>query len=296
MSKRIQEIIKLTGLSDGPTSIVLAGVHGNEVCGIFAFKEILLTLKISAGTVYFIIGNPKAVAQNKRFVEFNLNRAFKPELQLTKQEKESYEYRRAQFLKAYFRKASALLDIHSSATPESTPFLICEANALSIVRRFPVRIVTSGFDQVNPGGTDEYMNRIGKIGICIECGQHTDREAKEIAKQAIYFFLESQGHIKYTPNIPPISQQRIIIQSIYISKRNFELSKNWSDFENVPKYSIIGTDGGMLVRAQKNSIILFARNCTNANQEAFYLGEKIKDSMSLKEKLGPYSEWPKDGH
>lgn len=285
-----QGIIELNGLFSGPTSIVMVGVHGNEVCGLNAIKEIIPEIEIISGKVFFIVGNPNAVAQNVRFAEFNLNRAFKNDSMISESEKKSYEYCRAQFLKFYLNQAGALLDIHSSATPNSIPFVICEENAISIVQKFPVKIVASGFDRVNPGGTDEYMNRTGKIGICIECGEHTDPQARNIAKQAIYSFLDSREHINSPVINEQMSQQRILVESIYYSTaETFNIAKAWGDFEKVPKGAVIGTDGNKEILAEVDSIILFARNRNGIGQEAFYLGREII-------KLGSYGDWPKDGH
>jgi len=289
MSVPIHEVVKLVGLRPGKVSVVIAGIHGNEPCGLMAFLEIIPKLKIDSGTVFFIIGNPNAVANNVRFTEFNLNRAFKHDNMISDPDKMSYEYFRAQYLKYYLNQADALLDIHSSFTPESIPFVICEENALPVVRMFPVQTITSGFDKVNPGGTDEYMNRIGKIGICIECGEHSNPGGKKIAKEAIFRFLAYQGHI------PPIvfeatPQKRIVMESIYYSRTdNFRLTKNWQDFEPVSKGSLIGTDGDTPVTAEYNGVILFVRNCTRVGGEAFYFGREIKT-------VGNYGDWPVDGH
>jgi succinylglutamate desuccinylase len=290
MNGNFREVVKLVGPNPGKTSVVMACVHGNEPCGLLAISEILPELRIDSGTVYFIIGNPNAVADNVRFTEFNLNRAFKRDSLIGESDRKSYEYYRAQYIKQYLDQSDALLDIHSSSTLGSVPFVICEGNALSIVQKFPVNIITSGFDRVNPGGTDEYMNRTGKIGICIECGEHNDPQAKDIAKEAIYSFLYSLGHIVRPVKFRQVPKRRILVESIYHSKTDkFELTKNWGDFEVITEGSIIGTDGEKPIIAQEESVILFARNCKQIGQEAFYLGREIK-------KLGPYGDWPIDGH
>ncbi len=285
-----KEIVKLVGPNNGPTSVVMVGVHGNEPCGLLALEELLLQLQINSGTVFFIVGNPNAVTENVRFTEFNLNRAFKEDDLLTNLERNSYEYHRAQFLKQYLNQTSALLDIHSSFTLDSTPFVICEENAFDIVKHFPVDLVVYGFDKINPGGTDYYMNSTGKIGICIECGEHLSEDAVKIAKQAILSFLTSRSHIYEQNLVTPTKQRKITVVSIYHSKtNNFKLSKGWGDFEKVSDGVLIGIDGQKQIFAEKDSIILFARNCDKIGGEAFYLAEENV-------KLGPYGEWPKDGH
>ena len=272
-----EDITELIGKDDGPTSIILAGVHGNERCGVDAFEKILSGLQINNGRVFFIYGNPRALALNKRQDEANLNRMFKYDENLSITEKNSYEYTRAQFLKKYLDQSGALLDIHASYTKNSVPFIICEPNAEEIVKYLPSNLIVSGFDDVEPGGTDYYMNRIGKIGICIECGYLGDDKSKEIAEKSIFAFLKARGHL--VNDVLPNEKLYIKIYDLYKTKTNeFTLSKPFEDFESLSGGQIIGKDGDSEIRVKKDSVILFARNLEIPDAEAFLLGEK-KNSL-----------------
>ena len=268
------DIFEFTGKQSGKTSVVLVGVHGDEPCGVEALQSILPSISILSGKVTFIIANPPALKENKRFLKANLNRMFLDPDNISKADKESYEYKRAQFIKTYLDKADSLLDIHASFTPESRPFVICEKNASAIVPFLPVDLVVSGFDNVEPGGTDYYMNSIGKIGICLECGYLGDPVATNIARLGILSYLQSQGHIDNV-TIEQRNQNFIRMTSLYKTKTSsFQLAKQFTDFEHIATESLIGTDGDNEVRAIKDSIILFARNPEGIDEEAFLLGEK----------------------
>lgn len=272
-----KNFIGITGKKSGPTSIILAGVHGDEKCGIEAFENVLPSLKIERGTVFFGFGNPRAIEAGKRFTESNLNRMFKNARLLSNKEKNSYEYGRARLLKKYLKRADTLLDIHASFTPNSKPFIICEANAEKIVKYLPITSIVSGFDQIQPGGTDYFMNSIGKIGICIECGYLGDQKTTKMAEKNIIAFLKACGHI--SNDLQPTKQTYVQMYDLYKTKsKNFILSKSFSDFEKVLKNQIIGVDGKNKIRADKNSFILFARNRKHIGDEAFLLGEK-KNSL-----------------
>jgi len=272
-----EEIIQLIGEENGPVSIILAGVHGDEKCGVEVLKKIIPNLKIEKGRVLFGYGNPRAIKEDKRFVEENLNRMFKKDDLLSEKEKESYEYKRAQFLKKYLNQADALLDIHASFVPNSKPFIICEANAKETTKYLPINLVVYGFDKVEPGGTDYYMNSIGKIGICVECGYLDNFESRKVAEESIFAFLEARGHIKN--NVKSRKQSYVQMCDLYITKTNsFILSKQFSDFEEITEGQIIGMDGKNEVRAEKASVILFAGNRSQSGEEAFLLGEK-KNSL-----------------
>ena len=273
-----KNFIELNGVEKGATSVILIGVHGNEKCGIIAMEKILPTLKINKGRVLIGYGNPRAIDQDVRYTEANLNRMFKPDGILSEKEKSSYEYKRAQFIKKYLDQVDALLDVHASSSRTSRPFIICEDNAKKIVKYLPLNLIVSGFDEFEPGGTDYYMNSIGKIGICVECGYLGNSTSVQIAKQSILSFLAVQGHIKKDLKI--LEKSLIKIYNLYKTKTNkFLLTREFNDFENISKNQVIGIDGGDEVIALKDSVVLFARNRNIIGEEAFLLGEYKKDLL-----------------
>jgi len=269
MGEDIKEII---GTEDGPTSIILSGVHGDETCGVEAMEHIFPKLQIKRGRVLWGYGNPRAIQQAKRFTETNLNRMFKPDSEISDGDRASYEYARAQFLKTYLVQADVLLDIHASFTPDTRPFLICEQNAKDIANHLPTDLVVHGFDEIEPGGTDYYMNRIGKIGICVECGYLGTPQAIVIAEQSIACFLRARGHL--SGDLETQKQSHIRMFELYKTKTaEFRLSRAFMDFENLNKGEVIGLDGQEEIAAPRDSVILFARDQTTPNGEAFLLGE-----------------------
>ena len=267
-----EDIIELLGKESGPTSIILVGIHGNEKCGVYAMEKLLPSLEIERGRVFIGYGNPRAIEQDVRFTETNINRMFKSDELISEGDRNSYEYSRAQFLKKYLDQADALLDVHSSFTPGARPFIICEPNAKGIVEYLPMDLVVSGFDKWQPGGTDYYMNANGKIGICVECGYLGDSAATQMAEQSIIAFLTARGHIKGDSKI--YQQSSAKVYSLYITKTDkFRLSKPFEDFEKILAGQIIGIDGDEEIKSPKDSFILFARDRNKIGDEAFLLGE-----------------------
>jgi len=272
-----EDIIELKGDQPGPTSIVLAGVHGDEKCGVVALEKILPSLVLERGRVLIGYGNPEAIMKDVRFVEANLNRLFCPEEQLSQAEKGSLEYGRAQLLKRYMNEAEALLDIHASFNPKSRRFVICEKNALDIAKHLPVSTLVSGFDQVEPGGTDYYMNKIGKIGICLECGYLADPISYDIAQEGLFAFLASRGHINSPISI--FKQTSFRMEGLYHTRhQKFKPSKPFEDFEDISEGQLVGMDGPEEVRTAKNGVILFAREVEGIGAEAFLVGERLIES------------------
>src|ERR1035437_8257717 len=152
LKNKIPYIKIIHGEKVGKTSIVMAGVHGNEICGINVLKKIIPDISIDEGTVLFVFGNPKAIKKKVRFIDFNLNRGFLPKSKYSKEIKKTYEYNRAQYLKKILNKGDALLDIHSTLN-NSDPFIICENNASEIISYFPKEFkrIVYNFDSIEPG-------------------------------------------------------------------------------------------------------------------------------------------------
>ncbi len=272
----MENILEFTGLEPGPTSMVLVGVHGDERCGVEALARILPSLRIARGRVFFACGNPRAIKMNARFAETNLNRMFRPEASLSEVEKKSYEYARAGFLKKYLDQAGALLDVHASFTPDSHRFVICEPNGFGITAFLPVDLVVSGFDAVEPGGTDYYMNRAGRIGICLECGYLKDPSSTRLAEKGIYAFLAALGHLGDAP-LQCARPRHVRMYQLYLTRTdNFVLREPFSDFTELPAGTLIGRDGREDIRTDRDSVILFARDRHSPGEEAFLLGEYVK--------------------
>lgn len=97
--EKLKDVIKLEAPKEGPTSIILAAVHGNEKAGLKALKQILPDLDLDKGEVFFGCGNPKAAEENKRYTEANLNRLFISRDSLSEKQKNSYEFKRANYLR-----------------------------------------------------------------------------------------------------------------------------------------------------------------------------------------------------
>ncbi|OGC87995.1 hypothetical protein A2419_00820 [Candidatus Adlerbacteria bacterium RIFOXYC1_FULL_48_26] len=270
----MEEVLELVGKEDGPTSMVLVGVHGDETCGVEALKALFPSLVIARGRVFVGYGNPPAISARKRFLERNLNRMFVSDDTLSPEDMESYEYKRAQYLKPYLQKSGAVLDVHANPWKEKQTFVICESNATDIANFLPTNLLVSGFDAVEPGGADYYMNSIGKIGICFECGYLDDEYSRKTAGEAMMAFLKARGHIEN--DIVPEVQSRVhIFYKGHAKTNNFKLSRQFTNFERITKGEIIGMDGGEAVVAPKDCLILFARNGYIPGADVFLLGEVL---------------------
>ncbi len=280
------KIIEKKGEREGKNLVVLAGVHGNEICGIKAFDKLIPKLKIESGKVTFIYANLEAIKQNKRFIEKNLNRCFLQEQY--EDIKNSLEGRTAREIIPYLEKADIMLDIHASATKGSQPFVICDESLMDEANIFDVKLVVCNFDEFEPGSTDYYMNQLSKKGFGIECGYLDDPKSQKIAKKAIINFLISNKSIKGNLKIRK-DQKFLKIISLYKNKFGiFKKSREFSDFELLDGKIIVGSDGDKTVYGNKGDILLFVRDRENLNSECFLVAKEI--SKIIKSKLSYNNE------
>ena len=136
----------------------------------------------------------------------------------------------------YLEKSDYLLDVHNTLREvNSIPFLINEYPKLDDY--FDVKYAVSGFDNLHPGGSDGYMNSIGKVGLCLEAGSIYDNQDVVIqnAKEGVLNFLRFTGNIAGAP-ILYRDKTRIHFDTIYKNlSSSFRFVKPLGDFEVVRK-------------------------------------------------------------
>lgn len=270
MSILAEGIKKITSNQPGETVAIVVGTHGNEVAGIRAMNDLEREgLKIQRGTLYIIRGNPRAIAKGVRYVKENLNRCFIKR----SRSRRSYEFKRAQDLKGVLSRCNIVLDVHATSIRDSKPFIVAENNSACITGCLPIQIVCRGFDAIEPGGIDYFMNKNGKVGICIESGYLDSRAAYQVAKKSIKKFLSIVGMRSGSNR----HVRQLIIHSyfLYRSRTNrFSLARSFRNFEKVHRGQLIGHDGNLPIRAQKASYIIFAHNRNAIGEECFILAKK----------------------
>lgn len=271
---RIEGLITLFGEKPGKTLTVMGGVHGDEPCGVQAVLKVASQVKLASGKVNFVIGSPRAVEAKQRQIDMNLNRAFRPAPYMSEAELGSYERARALELMALLEESCALLDVHSSMTPGSPVFIICEPHSFGLAARLPAEIVSYGWDIIEPGGTDYYMNRLGGKGVCIECGFHEDPEAPRRARQAILAFLTYMEVVEGEAPTVRDGQRRVFAHYLYFTVVNFKLAAEFGDFTPVSKGQLIGHDGGREVKSPSDGLVIFCRERDEGGKEAFIIGRE----------------------
>jgi succinylglutamate desuccinylase len=305
------KFVNYTGLEQGPSVIIMGATHGNETCGTEAIRRIMAELdsgerKIAAGSVTFVpIVNPLAYFKNERNGDRNLNRNLFP-----KDEPQDFEDQIANWLCPLLAQHDVLLDLHSFNAAHGEPFVMVgpvnndgplepfvhAEKERALARRLGVRRFVTGWMAAYGGGvqrrsrgnaaeletvlrygvgTTEYMRTTGGYALTLECGQHVDPQAPQVAYNAIVNTLAFLKLID-APEPEPVpfeDMEALHMVAVYDKlDAGDSFSRTWASFDPVQEGEQIGTRAdGTPVLAEFSGRILFPDAKAGANSEWYYL-------------------------
>jgi uncharacterized protein len=122
-------------------------------------------------------------------------------------------------------------------------------------------------------GTTEYMRKQGGMALTLECGQHADPQAPQVAYRAIVNTLAHFGMLQDAA--PPAPQRMESLHMFEVIDKAHDadaFARAWASFDVLKAGDVIGTRAsGQVVIAPHDSTILFPNALAQAGQEWFYL-------------------------
>ncbi|GAA4354169.1 M14 family metallopeptidase [Variovorax defluvii] len=309
----ISDVLRVHGfaaLEPGPKLIVLGGVHGDETCGTEGIARTLAELDSGALTLLrgrltmVPVANPLARRLMRREGERNLNRLFQPTR--AGEQPADYESRITDLLCPLLDAHDVLLDLHSfqsageafamigprdnSGTLE--PFSRAYEEGQLALHLGTPRVVEGWLDIYAAGlaqraggkpaddsaiafgkGTNEYMRSRGGYGVTLECGQHQDPAAPEVAHRAIHAALRLLGMIGADPQAAP-PPAPTLLRLVSVTDRDSEddrFVREWATFDRVARGEPIGVRaGGRVLAAERDGFIVFPNSAALPGTEWFY--------------------------
>jgi predicted deacylase len=312
-------------LEPGPRLIVLGGVHGDETCGTVGIERTLAELDSGAlqllrGELTLVpVANPLARRLMRREGERNLNRLFKPTA--AGQAPADYEARITDLLCPLLERHDVLLDLHSfqsegeafamigprDNTGTLEPFARAFEEGQLALHMGTSRVVEGWLDIYAAGlaqraggkpadeaalafgwGTNEYMRSRGGYGVTLECGQHQDPAAPEVAHRAIHAALRLLGMTAAEPGVEPPAAPALL-RLVSVTDRDSEddqFVREWATFDPVAKGEPIGVraDGSVLA-AERDGFIVFPNSAALPGTEWFYFA--IESERDLRRPAAP---------
>lgn len=272
--------------------LILGGVHGNEVCGqraLSALKDELDagSLHIQKGTLTIVpYANPWACASFSRYMEKNLNRVIGHHKNRDASQL-AYEERLGTQIASLIDACDVMVDLHSISSFCPAPFVmndfpgpkndeLCHSLGGQFVVKEWIEMYKKHKDYIYCS-TQRYVNEIGRVGCLIECGQHEDEGATQIAARAIRNAMKLYGIIPgeiFTPEF----KGEIIAQKAFIKRREGKMVRaDWHHLMPVKKGDVIAEyDDGEKLAVPDDGMLLLPCHATEVGEEWFYFGQ-LKD-------------------
>ena len=280
----------------GPHVMLMALVHGNEICGAIALDRLLRRgIRPSRGRLTFAFANIAAYEQfdrrypeATRYVDEDFNRLWSQEK--LEAQIDTVERRRARELRPLIDTVDLLLDLHSMQHP-SAPLALSgplqKGKDLAIAVGAPeVVVVDSGHasgSRLRDYGWFTDADRPANA-LLVECGQHWAAESAAVAVDVSYRFL---AHADILPDefIPLEARasrppQRVIevTDRVTVQSDHFRFTESFLGLEEIPKAGeIIGFDGPTPIRTPyANAVLVMPSRRLVKGQTAVRIGRAIE--------------------
>jgi predicted deacylase len=260
----------------GPNVMVQALTHGNEFCGAMALDVLFKQgIKPIQGKLTLAFANVAAYARfdfddpdRSRYIDEDYNRVWGDDALLGP--RDSAELRRARELRPFVDAADFLLDLHSMHEP-CRPIMVCAKSDKSAA--FARRIGVPGdllIDTGHPAGL-RMIERGGfgdpaspKTAVLIECGQHWEKGAADVAVDTLFRFLLAAGAVSasicksHTRLAPPAVQKLIrVTEAVVAISMNFRFPYLYKGLEVIPKAgTVIASDGDRSWRTPYDNCVM----------------------------------------
>ncbi len=286
----------------GPHVMLVAVIHGNELCGAIALDHILrhdlrprrgrLTLAFANVEAYgaFDPADPTAT----RFIDEDMNRLWSP--RALDAPATSAERRRVRELRPLVDEVDLLLDIHSMqhrTAPLMMAGSLAKGRALAASVGVPELVVS---DAGHRAGTR--LRDYGGFGdpdsprnaLLVECGQHWERASADMAIETALRFLVAVGSLDAedaAPHLPtrrlPAEQRHIeVVEAVTIASDDFAFVQDFRGLEVIGKAGeLLAYDGGRpVVTPFDDCVLIMPSRRLEKGATAVRLGRFVTPSVN----------------
>ena len=267
----------------GPSVMVQALTHGNEFCGAIALDELLKqAIRPAQGTLTLAFANIAAYERfdpenpnRSRFVDEDYNRVWADEV--LNGARDSVELRRARELRRFVDAADFLLDLHSMHEP-CRPIMVCAKSEKSVAlsRRMgvPADLLldtghAAGLRMIERGPFSDPASP--RTAILVECGQHWEKRAVDVALDTTLRFLtvtgaaeEAWAKSRLRLPLPPVQRLIRVTEAIVAQSMNFRFARPWKGLEVVPEAGTpVAYDGDKAWRTPYDNCVMVMPGTTH---------------------------------
>jgi len=260
--------------NSGKLFIILAGIHGNEMAGVFALKRIFEYFKEKnipfKGKIVALSGNLTAIESKQRFLHKDLNRqwydakikklsALPYGMLNTSEDRNQVELlHEIQKILAQQddKKDVFMMDLHTTSAAGACMTITNNIpESVEFARMLPVPVI-SEMTKILKGTTLEYFENMGIPAVAYEAGQHDDIESIERMKYGLMsLFLKSKClpeslHAEFAEGIEKLRLYNAglpyVVNVIYHhpieEEDEFEMKLGYSNFQVIFKGELLAKD------------------------------------------------------
>lgn len=272
-----------------PHVALVGALHGNERCGLLALERLQEELRsgvlpLTAGTVVLVHGNPEATRERRRHTQHghDLNRMF--DYRFVEELAPALwqvEHHRALALRPLIEDLDALLDLHSATSP-TPPFAIASRVPASeqLALALDLDYVTLGWD--GPGLLEDRvllgpLTRRERPSVAVECGQHDDPEAVEIAHSCARRALMHFGML--APELPRRSAPAKVLRIRAAIKRpsaSFRFEKPIVGMQPLARGEVIGHGDHLVLSVRNPCFAVMPNDGVAVGEDMLYIAESVE--------------------
>ena len=300
LGKLSRIIGKYEGDTPGPNLVFFAGVHGNELSGIFALKRVIEDLRTHKpefkGCLYAIAGNLEAIKKGQRYIGKDLNRIWFPNTLIPKDERTKVpEYNeKIEILQTLIKilengEPTFLIDLHTTSS-QSMPFISISDTLKNrrIIRNIPAHLVL-GLEELLDGPMFSFFSELGLPAILFEAGQHEAISSYENHVAFIWMIMAELKSVKkrkivnyrtYVDTLHkscPGGNKPFQIKFRYLIKEQekFKMKDGFVNFQKVEKGETIALSDESEINASKSGFI-FMPLYQSQGWDGFFIVKEIK--------------------
>lgn len=203
---------KIEGEMPGPLIICLAGVHGNEQVGIHAFRNVYSAIRDHKikfrGKLLGIVGNIKAIHENKRYIDVDLNRVWSGDYitdLLTGERVPTYseDFELLDIYRTIERESSGsyslrvIADLHSTSSDQGNFVVVPEeVSNHAVIKALKLPVVVD-IDKYLKGTLLSFYNNEGYISFAFEGGMIGTESVYQLHTSGLWEILDKAGCITH---------------------------------------------------------------------------------------------------
>lgn len=304
---------KIEGEYPGPLVICIAALHGNEQIGLHAFRNVFSAIKNNKirfrGKLLGVIGNLKALTENKRYIDYDLNRAWVDDkVYKALNSVNGHSQAEDEELRSLYHiiqeesvgdfTTRILADLHATSADKGNFVVVPEDESNHHVIKAVKLPVVVDLDKYLRGTLLSYYNKKGYISFAFEGGMIGTEGVYNLHTSGLWEILDKVGCIShhdheredhYARQLLEVSEElprkvKVLFRYRIHKGEGFRMLPGFHNFQKVEKGQMLAINNEGEIHSPYDGLI-FLPLYQNDGEDGFFIVEETPDSHRLKEEM-----------